>query len=277
MNYRHLYHAGNFADVFKHTLLILLLQSLQRKPKPFCYIETHAGRGCYDLTSEEAQKTGEFKDGVYKLWEINAVPKIIDDYKSILHQFNNNFDLHIYPGSPCIAQTLLREQDRMWLCEWQEDEVTILKQQFIRDSRVKIFCQNGYSALKAWLPPLERRGLVFMDPPFEKETEFTDIINGLKTAYRRWATGIYAIWYPIKSRPPVTQFQQALRQSGLRKILITELCIYPDDVPLRLNGSGLVVVNPPWQFAEQVQTFLPWLWRQLAVAQQGTYQISELC
>jgi len=126
----------------------------------------------------------------------------------------------------------------MWLCEWHEDEAHQLQQLFLRDSRVKVFCQNGYPALKAWLPPVERRGLVFVDPPFEKDTEFTEIINGLKAAYRRWQTGIYAIWYPIKSRPTVTRFQQTLRQSGIRKILIVELCIYPDDVPLRLNGSG---------------------------------------
>lgn len=277
MNYHHIYHAGNFADVFKHTLLILLLQALQRKPKPFCYIETHAGRGCYDLASIEARKTLEFRDGISKLWEIKNNPEIITIYKNIIRQFNQNSNLRIYPGSPCIAKALLRENDRMWVSELQIDEAWQLQQLFIRDRQVKVFQQEGYQALKAWLPPVERRGLVLIDPPFEEVDEFDAISVGLRTAYRRWQTGIYAIWYPIKSRSAVTQFQHALQQSGIQKILIAELCIYPEDIPLRFNGAGLVIINPPWQFAEQIQILLPWLWNQLSVAQQGSYRVSWLC
>lgn len=277
MNYRHLYHAGNFADVFKHTLLILLLQSLQRKSKPFCYIDTHAGRGCYNLTSADAQKTLEFHDGIFKLWKKRNNPEIITIYKNIIQRFNKNPNLHIYPGSPCIAKTLLRDTDRMWVCELQVDEARHLQQLFIRDKQVKVFQQDGYQSLKAWLPPTERRGLVLIDPPFEKVDEFDAINAGLKAAYRRWQTGIYAIWYPIKSRSAVAKFQHALQQSGIQKILVAELCIYPEDVSIRFNGAGLAIINPPWQFAEQVQALLPWLWNQLSVAQQGSYRVNWLC
>jgi 23S rRNA (adenine2030-N6)-methyltransferase len=273
MNYRHLYHAGNFADVFKHILLISLIQSLQRKPKPFCYIETHAGRGCYDLTATEAQKNAEFREGASKIWKMRETPDVVTTYKTIIRQFNQKSGLHFYPGSPTLVKALLRANDRMWLCEWQEEEARQLQQLFIHERKIKVFQQNGYQALKAWLPPLERRGLVFMDPPFEQQTEFKDIINGLQEAYRRWQTGIYAIWYPIKSQAEVTRFHQSLRRTGFEKILIAELCIYPEDVAIRLNGCGLVIVNPPWQWDEQLQILLPWLWHQLTVKQQGYYRI----
>jgi len=276
MNYRHLYHAGNFADVFKHILLVALIQSLQRKPKPICYIETHAGSGFYDLTSVEAQKNTEFREGVSKIWKMRDTPEIVTAYQTIIRQFNQKAGLHFYPGSPAIVKALLRTHDRMWLCELQEDEANQLQQLFIHEKQIKVFQQEGYQALKAWLPPTERRGLVFIDPPFEKDTEFNDIINGLKAAYQRWQTGVYAIWYPIKSRTEVTQFHQSLSRMSIQKILIAELCIYPDDIPIRFNGTGLVIINPPWQFDEQLQTLLPWLWSQLAVAQQGNYRIHWL-
>jgi 23S rRNA (adenine2030-N6)-methyltransferase len=253
-----------------------LIQSLQRKPKPFCYIETHAGSGLYDLSSAEAQKNVEFREGIGKVWRISETPEIVTTYKTIIRQFNQKGGLQFYPGSPSIVKTLLNANDRMWLCELQENEAEKLKLLFSREKQVKVLQQAGYQALKAWLPPKERRGLVFIDPPFEQLTEFEEIIKGLQLAYQRWPTGIYAIWYPIKSRIEVTQFHQLLSHTGLKKILVVELCVYPDDVPVRFNGCGFVIVNPPWQLDEQLQILLPWLWHQLAISQQGHYRVTWL-
>jgi 23S rRNA (adenine2030-N6)-methyltransferase len=273
MNYRHIYHAGNFADVFKHILLISLIQSLQRKPKPFCYVDTHAGIGCYDLTVPEALKTGEFQQGIAKLWTLTQVPEIVATYLALVRQYNRHSQLRFYPGSPVLVKMLLREQDRMLLCELHPEDVQQLQQVFWQEKQVIIQPQNGYQILKAFLPPAERRGLVLIDPPFENLSEFDDAVKALTTAYQRWQTGIYALWYPIKVRDAVVKFHRHLSHTGIAKLLIAELCIYPDDIPLGLNGAGLVIVNPPWQFEEQLQMLLPWLWRELAVKQKGGYEI----
>lgn len=279
MNYRHLYHAGNFADVFKHLSLVLLIQSLQRKPSPFCYLDTHAGKGRYDLHSIEAQKTGEFHTGIPKLWSLQsatAVPDVVATYLSLVRQFNPTAELRFYPGSPCLVKMLLRESDRMLLCELHPQEVQQLQQLFRKDKQVVIHHENGYQALKAYLPPPERRGLVLIDPPFETLTEFDDVITGLRHAYQRWQTGIYTMWYPIKSRPEVLRFHRQLGTLGIGKMLVAELCLYPDDIPTRLNGAGLVIINPPWQFKEQLESLLPWLRRQFTGGQTGSERIKWL-
>jgi 23S rRNA (adenine2030-N6)-methyltransferase len=256
MNYRHIFHAGNFADVFKHVVLSLLLKSLQRKDTPFCYLDTHAGAGRYDLNSEAAQKTGEYREGIWRLWDMNPLPELAE-YLAAVRAVNADGTLRSYPGSPMIARFFLRPQDRMVLLELQADECTLLQARFAGDRQVVVQRLNGYVGLKAYLPPKERRGLVLIDPPYESDNEYEQVVAGLRVAHERWASGIYIVWYPIKNRPPVARLHRAVIATGIRKILLLELCPYPDDTVLRLNGCGMIVVNPPWMLEEALQALLP--------------------
>lgn len=261
MNYHHIFHAGNFADVFKHITLILLIESLKRKDTPFCYLDTHAGIGRYDLLAEAAQKTKEYEEGIKQIWhnqsQSNVLP-VIDLYLKIIADINEASQLRYYPGSPCIVRALLRPQDRMILTEFHPQEVEKLKQEFLQDHQVAVHFQDGYQALKAFLPPKERRGLVLIDPPYESADEFEQIIHGLQQALIRWATGIYAIWYPIKNRADTNKFINQLKQLT-NNVLVEEFMIYPDDVPTRLNGCGMAIVNPPWQLDQAMVSLTAWL------------------
>ncbi len=258
MNYRHIFHAGNFADVFKHVVLSLLLKSLHRKDTPFCYLDTHAGAGRYDLSSEAAQKTGEYRDGIQRLWDRDVLPEVAD-YLAAVHATNAEGRLRYYPGSPAIARFFLRPQDRMVLLELQADECAALQARYAGDRQVVVQRQDGYAGLKAHLPPKERRGLVLLDPPYESNQEYEQIVAGLRVAHERWASGMYAIWYPIKDRAPVERFHRALVATGIRRILLAEFCPFPEDSGFRLNGCGMVMINPPWKLEETLRRLLPGL------------------
>jgi 23S rRNA (adenine2030-N6)-methyltransferase len=270
MNYRHAFHAGNFADVFKHTILIGLLQSLQEKAAPFCYFDTHAGAGRYDLRGAEAAKTGEAEDGIGRLLGAQAaLPRLLRTYLDLIAALNlagySGHAIAIYPGSPLIASHLLRQSDRAVLCELQGDEAAALKALFAGDPRIGVHQRDGYAALGALVPPKERRGLVLIDPPFEaQEGEFRAIETALKTAHVRWPTGIYAIWYPIKQREATRPFLRWFAANGMRKTLVAELLVHADDSPLRLNGCGMVIVNVPWRFDDQLRDLLPLLQKELS-------------
>jgi len=256
MNYRHSYHAGNFADVVKHNLLLLLLDSLKRKETPFCYLETHAGAGGYSLLTTAAQTTQEFQLGIGQLLKVTTpLPPSLQKYVDLIRSFNQQ-ELRYYPGSPQLASMQLRPQDRAILIELHPEEVMRLKQKFAGEKRIAVHHLDGYQGLKAFLPPLEKRGLVFLDPPFERAKESDQLIQGLKVAHQRWSNGLFAIWYPIKERREINAFHGQLKRSGLAKILIAELCIFPDDTSLRLNGSGMVIINPPWQLDHQLRSLL---------------------
>lgn len=257
MNYRHIFHAGNFADVFKHAVLSLLLKSLQRKDKPFFYLDTHAGAGRYDLASEAAQKTGEYRDGIKLLW--NDRSPELGDYLAAVAALNHADTLRYYPGSPRIARFLMRPQDRAVLLELQPDEFQHLKTEFAGDRQVTVRQQDGYAGLKAFLPPHERRGLVMIDPPYESDNEFEEVVKGLRVAHGRWDSGMYALWYPIKYRPPVERFQRAILATGIRKILAAEFQPYPEESTFRLNGCGMLVINPPWKLDKTLAALLPYL------------------
>lgn len=256
MNYRHVFHAGNFADVFKHAVLSLLLKSLVRKDAPFFYLDTHAGAGRYDLSSAAAQKTGEYRDGIKRLREREPLP-LLEDYLAAVRALNDGDSLRYYPGSPRVARYFLRPQDRAVLLERQPDECAHLKAEFSGDRQVRVQELDGYSGLKALLPPPARRGLVLIDPPFESDTEFEQLNEGLRVAHARWDSGMYALWYPVKSRPPVARFHRMLAATGIRKILIAEFCPYPVDTAFRLNGCGMALINPPWKLEEQLQSMMP--------------------
>ena len=257
MNYRHIYHAGNFSDVFKHNLLISLLEHLKHKETPFCYLETHAGAGEYDLLSGPAMKTMEFQNGVGKLMKVSSIPLLLKKYvELILHVNKNHEPLTYYPGSPCLASHLLRTQDRGIFIELHPEEFSCLKKTFLRKPNIAVHRLDGYQGLKAFLPPKEKRGMVLIDPPFEQTQEFDQLITGLNTAYQRWSHGIFALWYPIKERKDIYTFHRKLKDLQIRKMLVVELCVFPDNSSLRLNGSGMVIVNPPWQWDQHIKVLL---------------------
>jgi 23S rRNA (adenine2030-N6)-methyltransferase len=279
MNYRHAFHAGNFADVFKHTILIGLLESLKAKQTPFCYIDTHAGAGRYDLRSEQALKTHEHEDGVTRLLGAARLGSCVAIYLNLVRSLNptESHELSVYPGSPLIASLLMREQDRAALCELQEEEATKLKHLFGSDARIGVHRRDGYEALNALLPPKERRGLVLIDPPFEaQEDEFRAIETTLLHAHARWPGGIYAIWYPIKLHHQAQRFQRWFTLQKIPKVLCAELLLHPDNSPLRLNGCGMIIVNPPWKFERQLGELLPLLSEHLAQGQFGQHRVEWL-
>lgn len=257
MNYRHAYHAGNFADVLKHSVLLALIEALQAKSTPFAFIDTHAGSGCYALDGREAGKTGEYKDGIARLLFPDLgndtatsapLPPLLRRWlDSILALPGNQDGLRLYPGSPLQAANAMRAIDSAQLCELHPEEAARLRELFRDDARIHVHHRNGYEALKGLVPPREKRGLVLIDPPYEaQEAEYRLIEQALKVALQRWPTGIYAVWYPIKLRSQVQPFLRGLQHGIARRVLRAELLTHPDDTPLRLNGSGMVVLNAPW-------------------------------
>jgi len=259
LSYRHGFHAGSFVDVHKHVALVLLLLHLQRKETPFCFLDTHAGAGLYNLRSRFAQKNREFESGIARLRECKAPPSAVAAYLDVVAAVNAPGESHYYPGSPLIARRLLRPQDRLVLVELHSTEAPVLKAGFRGDAQVAVHHRDGFEALPALVPPRERRGLVLIDPSYEQEGEFERVVETLKVAWRRWPTGVYAVWYPVQRRQPLGRFRQMLRTSGAHSILMNELRVAPDTIPNRLAGSGLVVVNPPWEFAQELREAVIWL------------------
>ncbi|HEX7370317.1 MAG TPA: 23S rRNA (adenine(2030)-N(6))-methyltransferase RlmJ [Rhodanobacteraceae bacterium] len=257
MNYRHAFHAGNFADVFKHAILLELIDALTKKDKPLCCVDTHAGRGSYRMDDAEALKTGEWHNGIGRFF-VTAPAKPLRRYFDAVRALNPDGGLQVYPGSPLLAAQALRAEDRLVLCEVQDDEAAALRKLFRDDARVHVHARDGYAALHALLPPREHRGLVLIDPPFEaQEGEFKTITAALDQAHARWPNGIYAVWYPIKSHRAVVPFHRHLAQGPFKTVLVAELLVLPDDSPLRLNGCGLAILNPPWQLDATLTTLLP--------------------
>ena len=254
MNYRHAFHAGNFADVHKHVVLLALLERLKRKPKPLLYLDTHAGRGSYDLRAEDATRSGESREGIARLAGRPVRSADLFRYLQATHAAGAA-PTH-YPGSPLIALGALREGDRAVLVEQQPAEAQALQQATSRMRDVSIVCGDGYAALKTYLPPRENRGLVLIDPPYEADTEFADAERALRFGLSRWPNGVFALWYPIKAGAQSQRLNAALQASGLRKLLRLELTVRPADSPIGLNGSGLVIANPPWKFDAEVREAL---------------------
>ena len=258
MNYRHAFHAGNFADVFKHAILLALLDALTAKDKPLCYFDTHAGRGRYALDEEEAAKTGEWRDGIGRLFEDSEPPTPLRRYVEAIRAFNPDGTLRNYPGSPLLAARALRPDDRLVLCETQQDEAVALRALFRDDRRAHVHARDGYAALNALLPPSEKRGLVLIDPPFEaQEGEFAAIEAALGSAHARWPNGVYAVWYPIKTHRTIAPFHRHMADGPFDKVLVAELLVRPDDSPLRLNGCGMLIANPPWKLDATLTSLLP--------------------
>lgn len=248
MNYRHAFHAGNFADCMKHALLLWLIQALQRKPAPIFVLDTHAGAGAYDLQSDPAQRTEEWHAGIARL--LDDPPAPLAAYVTMVRR------LGLYPGSPALIRAMLRPDDRLTCCELHPDELAELRRRFAHDSQVAVHHRDAWEALGALLPPKQRRGLVLIDPPFEQPDEFARLIRGLATGHARFRAGVFAAWYPIKHRTPVRAFHATLEQSGIRDIVAAELLLREPLDPGRLNGCGLAVINPPYQFEAEAPAIL---------------------
>jgi 23S rRNA (adenine2030-N6)-methyltransferase len=246
VNYRHAFHAGNFADVHKHVVLLALLERLKQKPKPLFYLDTHAGRGGYDLRAEDATRGGEWREGIARLAGRPVRSADLLRYLQATHATGAP-PTH-YPGSPLVALGALREGDRAVLVEQQPAEAQALKQGTSGMRDVAVVCGDGYAALRTYLPPRENRGLVLIDPPYEADSELAAAERALRLGLSRWPNGVFALWYPIKAGGLSQRLNAALQSSGLRKLLRLELNVRPVDSPLGLNGSGLVIANPPWKF-----------------------------
>jgi 23S rRNA (adenine2030-N6)-methyltransferase len=268
MNYRHAFHAGNFADVLKHVVLIMLIEHLKKKPAPFFYLDTHAGRGLYDLSEAQAQRSGEYKGGIGRLLEERAapLPAEISAYVNLVRESagKGHSAITAYPGSPIIVAALRRPTDRLVLMETLPKEASALSAALGRRRLVSVIESDGYAALKAHLPPRENRGLVLIDPPYESDAEFDRVLAGLELAHERWPTGTYCIWYPLTDRAGPVRFHRELERSGVRKVLDVQLNVLPTDAQVGLAGAGMVVVNPPWMLDHRLKELLPQLHRLLS-------------
>jgi 23S rRNA (adenine2030-N6)-methyltransferase len=262
MNYQHAFHAGNFADVHKHVVLTRILEHLRAKPAAFRVIDTHAGAGCYDLSGAEAERSGEWQGGIKRLLdaprqELGAARALLEPYLAIIAALNPDGSLRSYPGSPLIAKALMRQQDRLIACELEPRAAALLKASLRGDPRAKVLALDGWMALNANVPPKERRGLVLLDPPYEETDEFARVPGALADAHRKWATGIYMLWYPIKERGAPDALAGRLRQSGLPKMLRCEITLGPPRAGIGLVGSGLIVINPPHTLEQDLRILLP--------------------
>lgn len=274
MNYRHEFHAGNAADVFKHVVLLQLVRRLQHKPAPLCYVDTHAGRGRYALDHGGAARSREFQRGIARLWPTRGaadLPPALADYLARIAELNPRGQLGIYPGSPKLVRAVLRPDDRMILCELEPAEAAALRDEFSvrgehgarRDPQVAVHRRNGYEAISALLPPTPRRGLVLIDPPYERPDEFAAALAGVVLARQRWPQACVALWYPIKGPLAASLLHAAVLRSGLRDVLCAELRTRPDD-PAFLSGSGLLLAGAPWQTDVALRALLPDLAARLA-------------
>jgi 23S rRNA (adenine2030-N6)-methyltransferase len=274
--YRHQFHAGCFSDVFKHALLAQLVLALEKKDKPFFCLDTHAGIGLYDLMHEWAQKNAEHKDGIELIWARKDAPPEMTPYLDAVRAENPDGKLRYYPGSPRVVRRLMRVGDRMVLTELNRKDCEALATLFARDRQVTVEFSDGYQALKAHLPPKERRGLVFIDSSFDRAQEFKRLTQGFAEAHRKFATGVYALWYPLMEPMAMRAFERRVTATGIRRILQLEISLHPKEWTVSMRGCGLLVVNPPFGFEDTARAILKWLWPVLSCQGDGEQRVRWL-
>lgn len=260
MNYRHVYHAGNFADAIKHLILVVLLQALQRKETPFCFLDTHAGIGLYELQSTQTQKKQEYNNGIAKLLSLdkNNFPQPLQDYIQIVQKYNVDNQIDFYPGSSFMADNCMRAQDQLILCELHKEDIQTLKDNFKNAKNVAIHHMDGYLAMKAFLPPKQKRGLVLIDPPFEVTNEFEQIFQALTRALKHWRSGHFMVWYPIKNHDAVNEFYDHIKTLNTENMII-HFSLDEMIEAGKLSSCGILLINPPFQVKETVEAVLPTL------------------
>jgi 23S rRNA (adenine2030-N6)-methyltransferase len=260
LSYRHGFHAGNHADVLKHAVLVFMARYLQHKDAPLLFLDTHAGAGLYDLRTPEAQKTGEYRDGIGRVFPRAAqAPALLAEYLALVRSFNGADGLTTYPGSPSLITALMRAQDRAHFNELHPTDESRLAELMRRGHRVHVEKTDGLRGLIAQVPPPEKRALVLVDPSYEIKTDYALVTAALARAWKKFSGGIYSVWYPVIDRPRVHAMEVALRAAGLRKIYRVELCMTPDTAERGMTGSGLFIVNPPFTLPDAAGEALPWL------------------
>jgi len=276
LSYRHAFHAGNYADVLKHLVLCRSLAYLTQKAAPLCYIDTHAGAGAYDLGSEQARKTGEFHKGIELIWQRDDLPPPVAAYRDLVARFNPTGELNKYPGSPWLAQQLLREQDRLELCELHTTEYPLLQQQFADDRRVHCYHEDGFYKSVALTPPREKRGLVLIDPAYEVKDDYRLVVKHIKLLHKRFATGVYAIWYPIVDQYRLGELETGFANSGIARIDQYEISLAADHRQPGMTGAGLFVINPPWNLRQEMQQALSFLAPLVSTDGKPHFRVNEL-
>jgi len=277
LSYRHAFHAGNHADVLKHCVLVAMLRYLNHKDKPWWYIDTHAGAGIYDLATDYARKTGEFETGIGRLWSRSDLPELVADYVGLVRDLNQDGRLRLYPGSPWLASRIMRADDQLRLFELHSTDVQMLKHVFSESSRhIKAEATDGFLGLKAVLPPQPRRGLVLIDPSYEVKDDYRRVVTALKDGLERFATGTYAVWYPLLPRFEPGQLADRLKRLPVASWLHVSLSVQaPSREGFGMHGSGVFIVNPPWQLAEQLRSLMPWLVEALRQDDGAGFQLEQ--
>ncbi|EZQ19677.1 23S rRNA (adenine(2030)-N(6))-methyltransferase RlmJ [Pseudomonas sp. G11-1] len=276
MNYRHSFHAGNHADVLKHAILLRMVTLMQRKDAPLCYLDSHAGTALYDLQGEAAERTGEYRDGIGRLWAQDDLPGLLADYRDAVARHNPDGELRLYPGSPQLVADTLREHDRMILSELHPEDAQTLKAHFAEEPRIAVHQRDGYELAKAFLPVAEKRALWLLDPPFEKGDDLQRCLQAMEQGIQRMRQTVIALWYPIKDQRLLRDFYRQIGTAQLPKVLRVELNVRPADTSLGLNGSGLMLVNPPWPLWEELEQVLPQMAGQFAQSGAGDWRMDWL-
>ncbi len=273
LSYRHAFHAGNHADVLKHAIELILLRYLNQKDKPWWYVDSHAGAGCYALEEGYAAKNAQYETGIARLWTRNDLPPVLADYVDLVKSFNPDGKLRYYPGSPMVAEKVMRVDDRLRLFELHPSDCKLLHENFAEQSKRTVIQQtDGFSGLKSVLPPLPRRGLILIDPPFEDKRDYQTVVTALQESLRRFATGIYAIWYPHLQRKEVSELTESLKKLPCKCWLHAGLNIQkPSADGFGMHGSSMFILNPPWTVNQELKTILPWLVQALGQDQGADY------
>ncbi|QCF25799.1 23S rRNA (adenine(2030)-N(6))-methyltransferase RlmJ [Hydrocarboniclastica marina] len=275
LSYRHAFHAGNPADVLKHVVVVRCLAYLNQKEKPYLVVDTHAGAGRYRLDDASAQKTGEYQQGIARLWHRQDLPEALRGYVQLVKEINSSDELTQYPGSPWLIRTLIREQDRAIFYELHSKDHALLKRHLERKPQIITRCEDGLTGVIALMPPNERRGLVLMDPSYEVKEDYQQVVSVLEKAHRRFATGTFLVWYPVVDRERISAMERAVKRTGIRNIKQFEFSTCPDFPGRGMSASGMFVVNPPWTLEQEMQQILPYLVDVMA-PDQGSFRYKTL-
>lgn len=275
LSYRHGFHAGNFADVLKHLVLVHTLDYMKQKEKPLRLIDTHAGAGVYKLSGPQAQKNREFDNGIGRLWSLPQTPPAVQRYVQQVRDINEQGQLQIYPGSPLLMQHLMRPQDRLFVHELHPADFQFLRDTLRADKRIKVINEDGFAGLQALLPPPDRRALVLLDPSYEVKSDYQHLVKQVIQAHKRFATGTFAIWYPVVLRQRIDEMETALKKSGITNIQLMELGLQPDNPEHGMTSSGMILINPPWTLWQAMEDALPWLVDTLSDGA-GFYRLEQL-